>query len=269
MTAKKQTTDDQVETLTELTIPPVEDAEASSDEELQADESIQDSQELVSTPEEVPSENEVVSDTPGETPAEENSDETGQQVYDDAELPVGFSVERALKLLDSIENDARTLRSMIAGAGGVFTSGSSPIPGFMTPAAHTHVSQYYAEDEGIEGTFDGERMVDTNGKSYQVPPNYASKSKLIEGDPLKLYIGADGKYVYKQLGPVERRNVEGTLRMEGTHYVVDSDEGHTYSILTACVTYYMALYSLKPGDRVTIMIPATGMARWAVIDNPA
>ncbi|CAN5173246.1 hypothetical protein BH11PAT4_BH11PAT4_2750 [soil metagenome] len=184
------------------------------------------------------------------------------------ETPVGFNLERAMKILESLEHDVRTLRGMLAGTAEPFSSTNS-LPGFMTPASHATVGQYFGEDDGVEGTFDGERMVDTNGKSYQVPPNYASKSKLIEGDPLKLYIGADGKYVYKQLGPVERRNVGGVLRMEGNHYVVDSDEGHTYGILTACVTYYIALYSIKPGDRVMIMIPATGLARWAVIDNPA
>jgi hypothetical protein len=245
MSAKKQVSDDTAEVLGELEIPEsgqvsFSDSEASSEEEL-----------------------EVTTFT--------DADQQESQIIstaNDSELPHGFSVERALKLLDAIEHDARTLRSMLGSASGAFTSLSSPIPGFMTPASHT-VSQYYAEDDGIEGTFDGERMVDANGKSYQVPPNYASKSKLIEGDPLKLYIGSDGKYVYKQLGPVERRNVGGVLRMEGNHYVVDSDEGHTYGVLTACVTYYMALYRIKPGDRVNIMIPAAGMARWAVIDNPA
>src|SRR5690606_16926125 len=40
----------------------------------------------------------------------------------------------------------------------------------------------------IEGVFDGENMVDDAGKKYPVPANYASKSKLVEGDMLKLTI---------------------------------------------------------------------------------
>lgn len=204
-----------------------------------------------------------------ELQSEGHLEEDHQGEFKEQAPSVGFNQDRALKILESLEHDIRTLRGMLSGSGEGFTPQSSSLQGFMTPASYSHTSQFYNEDDGIEGIFDGERMVDANGKSYQVPPNYASKSKLIEGDPLKLYIGSDGKYVYKQLGPVERRNVGGVLRMEGNHYVVDSDEGHTYSILTACVTYYMALYSIKAGDRVMIMIPATGIARWAVIDNPA
>ena len=169
--------------------------------------------------------------------------------------------ERVVRLIQNIEHDVRTLRQLLtAGHDTEAVAGSIP-PGFFGGST--------IQDDGIEGAFDGERMVDANGKSYQVPPNYASKSKLIEGDPLKLYIGSDGKYVYKQLGPVERKTIPGVLRLEGNHYIVDSDEGPSYSILTACVTYYMALYNIKVGDRVMIMVPADVQARWAVIDNIA
>jgi hypothetical protein len=168
--------------------------------------------------------------------------------------------EKIVRLFQNIEHDLRTLRQLVIGEYTAESSASIPA-GFFGGAA--------PQDEGIEGTFDGERMIDSNGKSYQVPPNYASKSKLIEGDPLKLYITPDGKYLYKQLGPVERRTIPGLLRMEGNHYVVDSDEGETYNVLTACVTYYMALYTVKPGDRVMITVPAEGHAHWAVIDNVA
>ena len=34
----------------------------------------------------------------------------------------------------------------------------------------------------IEGVFDGQTMHDADGKAYPVPANYASKSKLVEGD---------------------------------------------------------------------------------------
>lgn len=168
--------------------------------------------------------------------------------------------DRIVRLLNNIEQDIRALRQLISM--GVSTDNAAIPAGFFNN--HTATT-----DEGIEGIFDGERMLDAQGKSYQVPPNYASKSKLIEGDPLKLYITPDGKYLYKQLGPIERRTIPGVLRMEGNHYVVDADEGDTYSILTACVTYYMALYNIKPDDRVMIMVPAEGKARWAVIDNIA
>src|ERR1043166_2113736 len=63
----------------------------------------------------------------------------------------------------------------------------------------------------IEGVFDGQNMVGPDGKQYPVPANYASKSKLVEGDVLKLTIAEDGSFIYKQIGPVERRKILGSL----------------------------------------------------------
>ncbi|KKU38866.1 MAG: 50S ribosomal protein L7/L12 [Parcubacteria group bacterium GW2011_GWA2_46_39] len=54
----------------------------------------------------------------------------------------------------------------------------------------------------IEGVFDGQNMVGPDGKLYSVPANYASKSKLVEGDLLKLTISPDGSFIYKQIGPM-------------------------------------------------------------------
>lgn len=165
--------------------------------------------------------------------------------------------QRIVKLLDTLEQDLRTLRGLI--------SSETSLP---TPEEVNHFpSDGDSNDMIIEGIFDGERMVDFAGKSYQVSPNYASKSKLVEGDPLKLYITHDGKFYYKQLGPVERKTLPGVLRAEGNHYVIDGDDGKVYSVLTASVTYYMSLFNVRPEDRVMIMVPAQGDAHWAVIDN--
>ena len=74
----------------------------------------------------------------------------------------------------------------------------------------------------IEGTFDGQIMLGTDGKQYPVPANYASKSKLVEGDMLKLTITPDGSFVYKQIGPIERRHALG---------IVSQDEHGNFHIL--------------------------------------
>ena len=63
------------------------------------------------------------------------------------------------------------------------------------------------EGKIIEGIFDGQIMIGPDGKNYPVPANYASKSKLVEGDIMKLTITDDGKFLYKQIGPVERKTV--------------------------------------------------------------
>ena len=114
----------------------------------------------------------------------------------------------------------------------------------------------------IEGVFDGQKMAGPNGKEYPVPANYASKSKLVEGDVLKLTITDDGGFVYKQIGPIERRQIIGTLvQHDGAYYVEAS--GKEYRILLASVTYF----HLKIGDQVTIIVPAENPdAIWAAVE---
>lgn len=172
------------------------------------------------------------------------------------EIQNNNDMERAARLIENIEQDLRALKQLVGVQSG-FRASSAPM-GFHEPAT---------QDDGIEGVFDGERMIGNDGKTYQVSANYASKSKLVEGDPLKLYITPDGKFFYKQLGPVERKNVAGVLRAEGNHYVVDGEDGFVYNILTASVTYFMSLFNLRAGDRVMLTVPAETQAQWAVIDN--
>lgn len=114
----------------------------------------------------------------------------------------------------------------------------------------------------VEGVFNGIEMVGPDGKAYTVPANYASKSKLVEGDGLKLTISEDGSYVFKQISPVERRNAIGTLSYNNGQYTVDA-EGKTYRVLTASVTFYKA----EPGDQVSIIIPREHDSAWATLEN--
>ena len=114
----------------------------------------------------------------------------------------------------------------------------------------------------IEGVFDGQNMVGSDGKTYPVPANYASKSKLVQGDILKLTIAEDGSFLYKQIGPVARKQVVGTLKLESGHYFVDVS-GKDYRVLLASVTYFKA----KPGDQVSVNIPEEGdNVEWAAIE---
>jgi hypothetical protein len=170
-----------------------------------------------------------------------------------------MEIERIVKLIENIEQNLRILKQLI----GEEKLAASPIASQNNFFAASEEN----EDAAIEGVFDGEKMIDYNGKSYQVSANYASKSKLVEGDPLKLYITDDGKFYYKQLGPVARKNVPGTLRSEGNHFVIDGDDEKVYNVLTASVTYYMSLFNIHAGDRLMMLLPADREAHWAVIDN--
>lgn len=114
----------------------------------------------------------------------------------------------------------------------------------------------------IEGVFDGQTMVGSDAKNYPVPANYASKSKLVQGDILKLTIADDGSFLYKQIGPVPRKQVVGMLKLENGHYFVDVNTKQ-YRVLLASVTYFKA----KPGDQVSINVPEDDThAEWAALE---
>jgi len=114
----------------------------------------------------------------------------------------------------------------------------------------------------IEGVFEGQNMVGPDGKTYPVPANYASKSKLVEGDILKLTIADDGGFIYKQIGPVARRQLIGTLNQHDGAYFVEAG-GREYRVLLASVTYFKA----STGDQVSIIVPEDNReAEWAAIE---
>jgi hypothetical protein len=122
-----------------------------------------------------------------------------------------------------------------------------------------------SEEEGevVEGVFDGQVMLGTDGKQYPVPANYASKSKLIEGDMLKLTITPDGSFIYKQIGPAERKRVIGIVSQDDLGNYVVIAEGKAYRVLLASVTYFKA----EPGDEVTLVTPKKNESVWGAIEN--
>lgn len=124
------------------------------------------------------------------------------------------------------------------------------------------VSQEENIGKVIEGVFDGQNMVGSDGKMYPVPANYASKSKLVQGDILKLTIAEDGTFLYKQIGPIPRKQVVGTLKLENGHYFVDVN-GRQFRVLLASVTYFKA----KPGDQVSVNVPEDDTTtEWAALE---
>lgn len=125
-------------------------------------------------------------------------------------------------------------------------------------------TEYLAEPtiKIIEGIFDGEFMIDKNGKKYPVPANYASKSKLVEGDILKLNITENGSFLFKQIKPIERKYVIGEIIKEGDRYFAKY-KNQKYKILPAAVSYFEA----KHGDESTIILPESRNAGFAALEN--
>lgn len=115
----------------------------------------------------------------------------------------------------------------------------------------------------IEGVFDGQNMQGNDGQEYPVAPNYASKSKLVEGDVLKLTIGTDGSFVYKQIGPVERQRAVGTLVIDEHGNFGVKTAAKIYRVLLASVTFY----KIDEGDQVTIILPKNSEATWGAVEH--
>jgi len=132
---------------------------------------------------------------------------------------------------------------------------------------YTPQKKSYGVAEGgkiVEGTFDGQIMIGQDGRQYPVPANYASKSKLVEGDMLKLVISDDGNFIYKQIGPVKRKRLIGMLNenpKEGGFEI--SSEGNNFKVLLAAVTYHKA----SVGDEIAFVVADNDDAQWGAIEN--
>lgn len=164
--------------------------------------------------------------------------------------------EKQIKRLRSLLQEAET---NLSAAKELLTStlGDGEI---ITSPRDTIVSS--PEGRVIEGVFDGQIMIGPDGKNYPVPANYASKSKLVEGDILKLTISEDGRFIYKQIGPVVRKTIIGTLIHHDDKYFVEVS-GREYEILYASVTYF----HLREGAQVAIVVPADNPdANWAAVE---
>jgi len=164
-----------------------------------------------------------------------------------------FLSEKQVKRLRTLINEAET---NLAAAKELLVSmlGDEEMP--MRTAGDEPVGKI------IEGVFDGQTMHDADGKSYPVPANYASKSKLVEGDILKLTIAEDGSFIYKQIGPVARKQIIGTLVQHDGAYYVEAN-GREYRVLLASVTFFR----INVGDQVSVIIPEDNRnAEWAAIE---
>lgn len=115
----------------------------------------------------------------------------------------------------------------------------------------------------IEGVFTGEHMVGADGQTYHIPANYASKSKLVEGDLMKVTITQNGKLIFKQISQTTRKILSGELTCDehGQWTVVIQDR--PYRVLTASITFHRG----KSGDQVTIIVPKDEQSGWGAVEH--
>lgn len=166
-------------------------------------------------------------------------------------------IQQALEAIEAAEAALGLAKQYLGQEGGM----SSPRSSRSYSEKASTLSAPSGEGRIIEGVFDGQNMIDKKGAVHPVPANYASKSKLIPGDVLKLTVTDEGKFLYKQIGPVERRTVIGPLVHANGQYQVLA-EGKAFNVLLASVTYFKA----SVGDEVTLIIPMDGNSQWGAIE---
>lgn len=165
-----------------------------------------------------------------------------------------------VQMIDSAEKNIRSAKQLLREMMGGKEAAAEQTAKLSEKAQMLSVSE---GGKIVEGVFDGQNMIGPDNKQYPVPANYASKSKLVEGDVLKLTIADDGSFIYKQIGPVERRKVIGLLTKDDKgDYKIIAD-GKTYKVLLASLTYFKA----EEGDQVTIVIPKEHESTWAAVEN--
>ncbi len=118
------------------------------------------------------------------------------------------------------------------------------------------------EEKIIEWIFTGEEMLGADDNKYPIPVNYASKSKLVQWDKMKLTIDGTGKMMYKQILPIERDTKVWLLTKDKGKFQVVAD-GVTYNVLTAAVTHFKA----DIWDSITILTPKWKEATFAAIET--
>lgn len=118
----------------------------------------------------------------------------------------------------------------------------------------------------VKGEFDGYFMVWEDLKKYPVPVNYASKSKLIPGDKLKVHIHENGKLIYKLIEPAPRQHVRAVLSKDttqpGKFFAITPDK-QTFALNAAAVSFYKGL----PGDEAYITINKNGVGDYAALET--
>lgn len=160
------------------------------------------------------------------------------------------------EMIDSAESNLRSAKQLIIELGGSSTDQNNIYSKMAEQLPES------SEDSVVEGVFNGQNMIGNDEKEYPVPANYASKSKLVPGDVLKLTIKEDGTFLYKQIGPTERQKLIGVLTFEDGQYKVIAN-GKAYKVLLASVTYFKA----EVGDKVTLVVPALEDSEWGAIEN--
>jgi len=166
-------------------------------------------------------------------------------------------------LLANVENDVRRVRVLLKR----IQDGSykEEIDEEELKNLSSKLLNYEVPQEGqiVEWVYDWLYMIGSDEKKYPVPLNYSSKSKLISGDVLKLTILPNWKLMYKLIAPAPRTYLRASLAKAGNEYVAIWDNGKTYRLNPAAVTYF----DLKVWDEMSIIVNEEWKWDFAAIES--
>jgi len=170
-------------------------------------------------------------------------------------------LEELQQMLENLELQVQKIKAIMNGAemNPQFIGGNG-----IKKVKDAHEETLASGERVIEGVFDGQKMIGPDGSFYSLPANYVSKSKLVEGDMLKLVIDLAGNFIYKQIGPVERDRLVGTLvRDDVTEEFRVLANDRFYKVVLASITYFKG----DEGDEVVILTPKGGVSQWAAVEH--
>lgn len=105
-------------------------------------------------------------------------------------------------------------------------------------------------------------MLGTDGNTYPVPQNYASKSLLVQGSKLKAIIDQHGRIKYKIISEIPFTTLIGIVTKNGEKYQITTEK-KAYNVLVAAITFHKC----EIGDTVSIRVPEGKEATYAVIES--
>lgn len=157
----------------------------------------------------------------------------------------------------SAENSIRTAKQLLSAM-----LGEKDLNPHFSPSMDGLGNYAMGETHIVEGIFTGESMLGSDGNTYPVPQNYASKSLLVQGSRLKAIIAANGKISYKIIEEIAYETKLGIVTKAWEKFQITTDK-NTYNVLTAAITFHKC----SIGDTVNIRIPKGKEATYAVIEN--
>jgi hypothetical protein len=113
-----------------------------------------------------------------------------------------------------------------------------------------------------EVKYNGDSIIDDQGVIYPINKNYASKSRLIDGDVLIMRTDSQGGIYYKLSKPVPRKTVIADIKETNGQYIAIYNN-KSYKILTAASNFY----ELYNNCQAMIVISITEDNKWCAIDG--